>query len=570
MTGSGSFKKIIAVAVALAIAAAVPLSSSAEISDELFIIACDLDGDGLVTSADARIDLRYAAGLDEFMHPTEAAIDAGIVCFGDLDGSLDHTANDARILLRLSAKLEDKSAVTVILNDPARTDSTAPSTTKAPPPTAAPITTAPTTAETTTAPVAPPKTQEPEGLPLNKLLTPYQDHGLGACEEIVVTADHAETLPPGKENDISDPSCVPYVKGTVAQVTGLEYFDGTPFYELDSGVKLSSEYVSHLTAGYRMPANSVRLAASEVTDSRTRFWFETDWIVPVNVKLGPQKYYSGYAGRTYNVSSFTADSITFTFCSTAKGEGSYDCGKDVLIKSFEWSSSSGRTELKIGLRNAGGYYGSEITVTEKGYMCLSLRHKSPGVAGKTVTLDPGHGGNDGGGGSEGVYEAPINLNVCLKAAETLRSMGANVVLTRTAASQNPSLRERADMARAADSDIFISVHCDVSESTSAHGFCPYYFYPYSFPLVSALRTEMVRAWQRVYDPGSPNYAGIDRTPRGYGFFVARVEFCPSTLIELGFLSNDIERAALQSQTTQTKLAQGIVNAVAEYFGQAMG
>lgn len=52
------------------------------------------------------------------------------------------------------------------------------------------------------------------------------------------------------------------------------------------------------------------------------------------------------------------------------------------------------------------------------------------IKGKTVVLDPGHGGFDSGASSSGVNEKDINLQVALKLKEKLESSGVNVVITR--------------------------------------------------------------------------------------------------------------------------------------------
>ena len=59
----------------------------------------DLDEDGDVDSADARLALRYAVGLEELNEEIKA--------FGDMDGDGKVTAADAREILRKSVGLEE-------------------------------------------------------------------------------------------------------------------------------------------------------------------------------------------------------------------------------------------------------------------------------------------------------------------------------------------------------------------------------------------------------------------------------------------------------------------------------
>ena len=58
----------------------------------------DLDGDGKVTAADARLVLRNVAKLENFNNAQNKA--------GDMDASYTVTAADARTILRIAANLE--------------------------------------------------------------------------------------------------------------------------------------------------------------------------------------------------------------------------------------------------------------------------------------------------------------------------------------------------------------------------------------------------------------------------------------------------------------------------------
>jgi N-acetylmuramoyl-L-alanine amidase len=86
-----------------------------------------------------------------------------------------------------------------------------------------------------------------------------------------------------------------------------------------------------------------------------------------------------------------------------------------------------------------------------------------------IVLDPGHGGFDPGAiGPGGVREKDVALDVALRAARALRTAGFDVRLTRDADRAVP-LENRSAMANAADADLFVSVHCNASESAQGHG-----------------------------------------------------------------------------------------------------
>lgn len=54
------------------------------------------------------------------------------------------------------------------------------------------------------------------------------------------------------------------------------------------------------------------------------------------------------------------------------------------------------------------------------------------VTSKTIVLDAGHGGEDGGAvSSNGISESNINLKIVLKLQNLLEQSGAKVILTRS-------------------------------------------------------------------------------------------------------------------------------------------
>ncbi len=113
-------------------------------------------------------------------------------------------------------------------------------------------------------------------------------------------------------------------------------------------------------------------------------------------------------------------------------------------------------------------------------------------------------------------------------------------------------------------DVFISLHCDgdgVGEKTGfklAHGTRRG---PYEDMLVSAVKDAYARATGLSYD-----LAGVSRNMLGYYAFSwgrymhATSPFTPSTIIELGFLSNDDDRALLvdHADTIAGALTDGIL------------
>lgn len=94
------------------------------------------------------------------------------------------------------------------------------------------------------------------------------------------------------------------------------------------------------------------------------------------------------------------------------------------------------------------------------------------LVGRSVTIDPGHGGSDTGVLSScGLAEKDVTLALALRLAELLRAEGCRVQLTREADERVP-LYARAHFATG---DFFLSLHCNDAKSTDARGGAAYYF-----------------------------------------------------------------------------------------------
>lgn len=536
-------------------------------ADDYIINSFDFNEDGKVTTADARILLRYALKID-IIKPSEVTtqpsrnpdtagtadeddelvdISSGSVhdytgnpsVSGDVNSDGKVTTADARLLLRYALKLESAESIlnsfSPVIPDPPVNKNTYPENFNA------------------------------AALPDNRLLTPDTNHNLGKSAMISVKKDYAEMTPANVNNMKSYPLMSPFIKGTYDYVTKSAAIGGEFVYGLKSGANIKAEDVNYISSGYIMPDNTVTFTGL-VSEEKTDIYLKTLWQVPMCVQFKPQKYFTGYDNRPYNLSEFTAEYMEVQFSHTVSGSGEIKFPSNSIFSSASWSTANSTkvTTLRLNFAEAGEFYGYDLS-SENGYIKISAKNKIPSVKGKTIVIDPGHGGSDGGGGSNGVYESGINLKTANYLKDMLEKAGAKVIMTRTGNTE-VSLESRRDITRKNNADLFLSIHCDVADAVSAAGVSVYYYYPYSMPYAKCLQTGLVNAYRsKVYSSSSANYGKTDRDIKFYPFLVARVETCPAVLIELGFLSNAEERAILQKDSTQQALAEGIYNGIVEYF-----
>ncbi|HWI50931.1 MAG TPA: N-acetylmuramoyl-L-alanine amidase [Symbiobacteriaceae bacterium] len=207
---------------------------------------------------------------------------------------------------------------------------------------------------------------------------------------------------------------------------------------------------------------------------------------------------------------------------------------------------------------------------------LELRFLPAGLTGKTVVIDPGHGGEETGAvGPAGTIEKEINLAVALRLKPLLEQAGARVLMTRTADvrvlprerwAEATSAVERTQLDLAARSaisngavaDLFVSVHAN--GGPAGDGGTEVYW------AVSNLNAVLS---QRLAKLGQQELLGAlglaDRGAKQRPFNVIRMSDAPAMLVEMGFVTDPDEERLLASPGGQQAAAEAIARAVGRYF-----
>lgn len=192
------------------------------------------------------------------------------------------------------------------------------------------------------------------------------------------------------------------------------------------------------------------------------------------------------------------------------------------------------------------------------------------LAGKIIAIDPGHGGNDTGAigqlAGEAVYEKDITLSIAEPLRDMLTAAGAKVVMTRTTdtsvasptADDVTELQARCDIANNANADAFISIHIDSFSNNSVDGTTAYYYPKTGKDLLLA---------QLLHQATLNKLAIPDRGVRSNDFYVNVHTNMPSTLLELGFISNTHRVKMLTSSWGPKSIAQSIYAGFVDYFSQ---
>ena len=374
-------------------------------------------------------------------------------------------------------------------------------------------------------------------------------------------------------NDDYSPDCSPLVAGTMDYVIGestyYNYDDQVEeyYYDLASGRKIKREYVD-IVEKQDIGDNSIEVLSVISGLNKLQITLKTAWRVPYNIDYPGQSYYYSFY-KKYNVTSFNASSVRMTFYHTAKVSGTVDVAGSNVLSSAVWTTSpqDKTATLTFNLKNAGQYYGSSVEYDTSGNMVITFNRKPDAQTGYVVLLDPGHGGAEPGAVGLGstVKERQINLEYALKVKQELESRGVMVYLTRTGndkVNDTLSLSDRKEITRRIKPDLYVSIHCNGSENPERHGTSTFYYEPFSYNLAKNIYGELLGLYKNNFYAGRQElFAEIDDKTQFYPFNVTRVEDCPSTLIEVGYLTNDAECSIISQPQNKELIGKAIADGI---------
>lgn len=191
---------------------------------------------------------------------------------------------------------------------------------------------------------------------------------------------------------------------------------------------------------------------------------------------------------------------------------------------------------------------------------------------KTIILDAGHGGFDGGASAaDGTSEKDINLNITLILADMLRQNGYRVILTRQAdvstddvetdqisARKKSDLRNRLKLMNDYPNAVFVSIHLNKFTTTAANG--SQVFYSPKTEGSKELSESIQRSIISLLQPHNTRVCK-KATSSTYILYNATI---PAVLVECGFLSNKAELEKLKQPDYQAQMAFCIAKGIIEF------
>ena len=218
-----------------------------------------------------------------------------------------------------------------------------------------------------------------------------------------------------------------------------------------------------------------------------------------------------------------------------------------------------------------------------------------------VFIDAGHGGKDPGAiGHSKTQEKHITLAAALELARQLRATGVVEPALSRDDDRYLRLRERIQLARSREADVFISLHADAAPSEKAYGLSIFTLSDTASDKEAALLArkenqadliggpdlavedpqaadELLRMFQRESMNQSTYLAsailnqigdlpgGTKRGHRFAGFAVLKAPDIPSVLVEMGFVTNRRDESNLKKETYRRKVVERLARAIIAYL-----
>ncbi|WP_406039501.1 N-acetylmuramoyl-L-alanine amidase [Micromonospora sp. NBC_00898] len=259
-------------------------------------------------------------------------------------------------------------------------------------------------------------------------------------------------------------------------------------------------------------------------------------------------------------------------------EMGYDVGRADAIYGIRTSRAVAQFQREMGLKpdgscgphtmNALRRLGRKVVGGRPQWLRESdaIRQAGPTLVGRTVVIDPGHGGTDPGevvpDGLVRWTEADLVHDLASRLEGRLAAAGVRVQLTRGPAPETclPDA-DRAELANSLGADVFISLHTDGHPNPAANGVATYH-YGTDNGVTSATGERLAGLVQReiVARTGLRDCRTHAKT-----WDLLRLTRMPAVRVEVGYLTSPEDRARLVDPRFRDRVVEAIIAAVQRMY-----
>lgn len=237
-----------------------------------------------------------------------------------------------------------------------------------------------------------------------------------------------------------------------------------------------------------------------------------------------------------------------------------DLVKGFTVKSNKLKNGQYKIEIDIRTRNL---YEPLLFETDKAYyISLAVPHD---IYDRIVVIDAGHGGIDEGtSSSDGKdCEKKYTLLVARELKNILDKSDIKVYYTRLN-DKHVSKTDRTALANKLNADLFISIHCNASQEGDniSYGVEALYSKRKSGNAKLSNKKLADLMMNSVADEVDNRKRGVIRREGLYLLHHANV---PTTIIEIGYMSNKSDLKYIKKKSGQKKIAQGIYSGIKDAF-----
>lgn len=286
----------------------------------------------------------------------------------------------------------------------------------------------------------------------------------------------------------------------------------------------------------------------------------------VNVRTSPEVNDENLYRTISKNTAFVVTGVSDDWCRIQYEDGEYYIAAAYVVEGTvpvpESQTNANGTTLTIP---SGENYNGIIVAVDAGHQQHGISEQEPNAPGSSVMKAKLTTGTQGI--STGIVEYELNLQVSLKLKQALLDRGYGVFMIRENNDCPMSNAERAVAANGSGASIFIRVHANSSDNTDISG-CLTMAPSAENAYVGYLAGDSQRLSALVTDAicaatGAQN-RGVQYTDTMTG-----INWCniPVTIVEMGFMSNPNEDQLMAQDYYRQEVADGIANAVDQYFAQ---
>jgi N-acetylmuramoyl-L-alanine amidase len=192
-----------------------------------------------------------------------------------------------------------------------------------------------------------------------------------------------------------------------------------------------------------------------------------------------------------------------------------------------------------------------------------LRRGGQTLTGRTIVLDPGHGGSDDGVTGNGLLESEITFDLASRIEGRLGALGVTTYLTRSA-DANPTDAERASFANDVGAQAVVSLHHDALASPTAGGVACF-FYGSSTPGRAAGSAVGERLAELIVREVASRTDLVDCRAHPKTWELLRLTRMPAVRLEAGYVSSPSDAARLANSEFRDALAEAVVAALQRLY-----